>query len=139
MERTSIYQKEKPIVNNRGFTMIETMIVLLILTILILIIPTTMTKRGSLQFACKKIKDIIIHEKALALFEKQEHHILIKNQTIYLNKDQISIENQVYCEEYELYFNARGNVDKAGTIQCFYQNKTKEIIINLGSGNVYVK
>ena len=119
--------------------MIETLLVLLILSLFLLLMPGFLQRNGNLRFTSEKIKDILIHEKAQAIFEKTSHIVHIQKKQIMVKDKIYPLENQLYCDEYEMHFNARGNVDMAGSFQCYSMNVSKTIIINLGSGHIYVK
>lgn len=124
---------------NKAYTMIEMMLVITLLSIFLLILPPIFKNKASLTFTCEKIKSILLNEKVLAITQKEERNISITQSYIQTDNEQFQLGNGVYCDRYTLSFNARGNVNMGGTIHCFSGNLERKIVINLGSGNIYVK
>lgn len=124
---------------NKAYTMIEMMLVIILLSIFLLIIPPIFKNKASLNFTCEKIKSFLLNEKILAITLKEERNISIAQNYIQTDSEKMKLGNGIYCDSYTLKFNARGNVNMGGSIHCYSGDDERKIVINLGSGNIYVK
>lgn len=125
--------------DNKGFTLIEMTFVLLIISIMMTFTSSLVKNKALLTFECERIVDDIHLGKANAIVKK-------KNIMIHIEPTSITVDNQtrkftkgVICEDFDFYFNEKGNINHGASITCTLSDVSKEIVFNLGSGYVYVR
>lgn len=124
---------------NKGYTLSQMIFVLLIISVLLIASPKLFRTKAILNYESERIKDILIYYQGQAIYQKEKVTIMIKENTIFSNDKEYTLAKGVNCGNHEVQFNLRGNVNQARTITCAYQSDTKDIVIHLGSGNVYIK
>lgn len=125
--------------NKKGFTLLQTLLVFIIVGCIAALIPTNVNKKVLLRYECEKVKEYLIQAQIKAIEEKKKVVITIKGSEINLDDKVIHLPNNTTCGSHVVRFNERGNVNMAQTIVCKNMDDEKSIIINLGSANVYVK
>ena len=126
-------------VNRKGFTLIQTLFVFVIIGSIAVLIPSQVNSKVLLRFECEKLKDYLLQAQIEAIENKEQVVVNIEGSSIMINERTISLSNSTMCTTHEISFNERGNVNMAQTILCKSADSQKEIVINLGSGNIYVK
>lgn len=124
---------------NKGYTLSQMIFILMIISILLIASPLLFKTRAILNYESERMKDILIYYQGQAIYKKKKIVVMIKNNRISTNEKEYTLAKGVSCGQHEISFNLRGNVNQAKTINCTYQNDMKEIVVNLGSGNVYIK
>lgn len=124
---------------NKGFTLIEMIFVLLIMSILSLTLILKNYDESILKWNMNKMKSYLLCQKREALLLKENKDIVIKNNSIWNGQSMIYLHPKIVCDNYEFKINERGNVNKGGSIVCSYGTHERSLIINLGNGNFYVK
>lgn len=123
---------------NKGFTMIETVIVLVIIGILVLITPNFLINNVPLSYQMHYLKEKILMAQISALKEKQHSEVIIENNYFMINGKQENYQGMV-CEDSTITFNAFGNVNHAQTITCFQDDQEQSLVIQLGSGRIDIR
>ena len=126
-------------VNRKGFTLIQTLFVFVIIGSIAVLIPSQVNSKVLLRFECEKLKDYLLQAQIEAVENKEPVVVNIEGSSIMINERTISLSNSTMCTTHEISFNERGNVNMAQTILCKSADSQKEVVINLGSGNIYVK
>ena len=126
-------------VNKKGFTLIQTLIVFVIIGSISVLIPTNVSSKILLKFECEKLKEYLLQAQIEAIENKQKVIVNIDKNIISVNQDVKKLSGNTSCDAHEVGFNERGNVTMAKTIVCKSYNNQKMVVINLGSGNIYVK
>ncbi|TDW20356.1 prepilin-type N-terminal cleavage/methylation domain-containing protein [Breznakia blatticola] len=126
-------------VNKKGFTLLEAILVLTIISICLLLFTRTTTSSTSLSLEMDKVKSILLLAQREAILTKQVEYVQIQNSQIISGKKTYQLARGMTCGEHEIYFNERGNVNQARTITCTFNNQQKQLVIHLGSGNIYAK
>lgn len=126
-------------VNRKGFTLIQTLFVFVIIGSIAILIPSQVNSKVLLRFECEKLKDYLLQAQIEAIENKEQVVVRIEGNSIMINERTISLSNNTMCTTHEISFNERGNVNMAQTVMCKSADSQKEIVINLGSGNIYVK
>ena len=106
-----LFKMVKQLFNNKGYTLLESILVLFISGIMMIILSTNI-KYNDCQSVNQIINDIVILQ-----FEA-----IIENDERYFD-----------LYDMDIIFNRLGNVNHADT----YQYKGREIIVSLGTGRVY--
>ncbi len=125
--------------NSKGFTFIETMIVISFIVTLIMIIPScNILEKMNVLGATEQIHQFLLRQQQYAIFHKKfieiqfdDNSIRSSNETMNLLKTGIRGKN--------FSFTPKGTVTKAQTIICFCGKEQRKIIIELGSGTIVKK
>lgn len=122
-----------------GFTLLEMCLILCVLSIFLVLTPLQLKSSAVLKFESERLASLIKRAQAIAVNERREVNVEIRHNGILIGTNFHEIDSAVVCDEYIFYFNGKGNINMANTINCYYQGKQKQIIMNLGNGNIYVK
>lgn len=125
--------------NNNGFTLLEMLLVLCVLSVFLSIVPLANRHRGLLKWESEKIKDILIAEQWKAQQDKEIREIAIQNNTVTTQATTYILNPSITCEPKDVVFNENGNVTLADTITCFSADRKKEVVITLGKASIYVR
>lgn len=125
--------------NKSGFTLIEMCLILFVVSMLLLMTPSLFHSTAILDFHCERLVAFIKQAQAQALLKRKEVNVEVERNGITIDHTYIPFAANVVCDEYFFYFNGRGNINMANTITCHYYDSQKQIVMNLGNGNVYVK
>lgn len=129
--------------NKSGFTMIETLFVLMIMSMLFCLsinihIPT---KNESIKI--DEIRRFLYLAKLTAMVQKEKVTVSFSTTNIrYEWKDKsnfYSLDGNDSFEEHQITFNANGNIQGAKTLIFYCGTKTYKFIYQIGSGTFYVK
>ncbi|MFV0382174.1 MAG: hypothetical protein ACK5KR_08160 [Breznakia sp.] len=119
---------------NRGYTLIESIIILFVIGCLLSITPVLKKTSGILFYETEKLSLLLTFTQSYAINKKEKTSLRIQGNAIdYLHKKTF-LHEDVNCGNHEITFNERGNVLMATTITCNYYDTHKEIVITLGSG-----
>lgn len=132
-----LQEKHKP-VNKHGFTLLETLIVLVVVVLIYALIPKKLPNQVVLQYEVANLKELLLQAKMHAIYDKVQVEISIHQDHVRYDEHEYTL-HAVDCGQHEIVFNERGNVNQARTITCMLDDTYKEIIIYLGSGLIYVR
>lgn len=122
-----------------GFTLLEMCLILCVISIFLVLTPVQLKSSAILKFESERLAALIKRAQGIAIYERREVNVEIKRNGILIDTNFHGIDSSVICDEYIFYFNGKGNINMANTINCYYQGKLKQIVMNLGNGNIYVK
>lgn len=122
---------------NNGFTLIESLLVLLIVSLVTTIFYAT--AQTPLYLFMKQLQTQLVTSQQIAYVTKNTQVVDILEQGIVLNDQIMEYPFSVSCEPIHFHFNASGNISKAGTIVCHNKTQTKKIILQLGSGRMRIE
>lgn len=125
--------------NSKGFTLIETMIVVSFIATLIMIIPSCniLEKMNALE-AMEQIHQFLLRQQQYAIFHKKFIEIKFDNNSISSNNETMNLLNAEISGK-NFSFTPKGTVTKAQTIICFCGKEQRKIIVELGSGTIVKK
>lgn len=118
---------------HKGFTLIETMVVLSILCIMMIIYPIPSYESG-----IHKNQDLMLLYEFLlqaqheAMYKHQRNEIQLYGNTASSRYQTITLTN-LNMNHYLFHFNAKGHISKALTIT--FTNSNRKIVAQLGSGS----
>lgn len=119
-----------------GFTLIEMIIVLMLLCFGIALFPLTQVKHHTLPMRMEQLKQQLLIKQELAMRQGTTIEILFSGTSMVVDHHQIKLH--MSCQG-SLRFHENGNVDRARTITCSTDSETGELVVQLGSGRMYVK
>ena len=127
---------DRPPVNN-AFTMLETMFVLLILTVFTwLSIPPSFS---SVNLFAKRVMAYSVLTQEKAFVEKSEKEVRIETHKAVFDTIELEYPSRITCDPYTFHYNAKGNISRANTIKCYEGERTISLIFQLGSGRVRIE
>ncbi len=129
--------------NNKGFTLIETVFVLFIICILMTI---SMNLHIPSQKQDQSIQDIIyfLYEAKLqAISSKKTVEVQFHKNMVSYSYDHIyeklELDEDTYFDNHRLTYNAHGHIKDAKTINYHTTEKEYQFIFQVGSGTFYVQ
>lgn len=142
MDKVFILVMGKHMQNNKmiqGFTLLEMCLVLCMISMLLMLTPAIFRTSKTLEFESERIVSLIKKAQALSIINRKDINVEVKRKGIVINDSYIPFNHSVVCDEYMFYFNGKGNINMANSISCYYYEWKKQIVMNLGNGNIYVK
>lgn len=127
------------LLNKRGYTLAQMLIVLCVISIVFFLLPIASKKSYTHTYEMEKVRDLLVFYQQRAIYDKKRVVLVIENYQILDKTNKVATQINLDCGYHEISFNQRGNVNQARTVTCSSKDKTGQIIINLGNGNVYVK
>lgn len=126
----------KPATN--GFTLLETMLVLLIVVMLTaLSLPGGRT--SSLEIFMESLQTRLVSEQQEAYINKQARKAVIHTDFLQLEDQEIFYPAGIACDDYEISWNARGNVSKGGTITCYDETNIYKLVVQISTGRMRIE
>lgn len=123
--------------HNDGFTLIEMLVVLLMVSMMLLLYPTMRNVNTSMLSAhMETFKTRLLMIQQSALLEKKRMDVSLLQNTMVVNGEMEYIPVSCYQQ---FSFNESGNVSRAMSITCSLNQQQKTLVIQLGSGRMYVK
>lgn len=123
--------------NSNGYTIVEMMVVLLIVSMCTLVF-TSMPRANSLHMIADTIlyKCCIVQEQAF--YQKQNKYVTIGTYQANFDKETLIYPHGITCEPASFSYNAKGNISQANTVKCFEADQHISLVFQLGSGRVRV-
>lgn len=92
-----------------------------------------------LQYEMYTMKQILLRTQMHALVHHQNEQVSIRtNSIVYLNTT-YRLTKGIQCEPAVVKYYANGNIAQAKTIRCSCEGDSSRLILELGSGSIYVK
>lgn len=127
------------LLNRAGYTLMQTLLLLIIVSIVLLLLPMHRMGSYTSKYEIQKLRDVLLNEQKEAVSLKERKEVSIEDDKILIGNREIDRLQNLRCGKHFISFNERGNVNQARTITCSDGVKQEQLIINLGSGNMYVK
>lgn len=127
-------------VSDKGFTLIETLLVLSVLSICLLVFP--IVKRNAsitFHYQVEEIRLKLIEAQRTAIKEKRDVFVDFLGNVIKIDHVPVSLGKDIFCNASMLHFTPIGNVSNAMSITCSHKQQKKQIVVQLGTGRMYVK
>lgn len=138
MGKLYLYKMEKRM-QIKAYTLIEMCLVLSLISGFLLLVPNMFVSPSILSFEMNRMLEVIQRTKAIAIKDRRTIHVEIQNHAFIVDEERYVLDARMECEPYSFFFNEKGNISMANSVTCTYQNEKKDLIMNLGNGNVYVK
>lgn len=119
-----------------GFTLVEMLLVLALFACLLTLLPFLSLNQHTMHVKMESLREQLLIVQGEAMRDLKSirvdfHHTMMR----YENHD---TDIQMHCNGFVI-FHPNGNVDHAKTLRCSYHNEVGELVIQLGSGRMYVK
>lgn len=126
--------------SNRGFTLIEVLVVLSVLSMLLVIFPFLHSnKRIQLRFETQILYEKLLLTQGGAIAQKKLKTVDFHGNYYEIDKETFTLPTAMKCNSTPFHYTPVGSVSQALTIHCRIDTNTKDIVIQLGSGRMYVK
>lgn len=127
-------------VSNKGFTLLEILLVLSVLTICILVFSFVKPNVSIVfRYQIQDIQMKLLTAQQTAINEKRKIFVDFLGNTIRIDNKIIKLPNNTHCDIANLHFTSLGNVSGANTITCKQGKSIKQLVIQVGTGRMYVK
>ena len=107
----------KPYPNKNGFTLVEMLVVLLIVSMLGFGLSTKM-------------------HSSLYVFMKHRKVYVEIGDSIYMDEVEYGIPHDIACDHVSFYYNAKGNMSKAMSLHCQNASSQMKLVFQVGAGRV---
>lgn len=94
------------------------------------------THRHDLMMRMEQLKQLLLREQERSIQDLQTIHVEFDQTKMLANEK--SYELGIQCAG-SVIFHPNGNVDRAKTIICHHKGQDASLVIQLGSGRMYVK
>lgn len=129
--------------NNKGFTLIETLFVIAIMCILMSISINLCIPSKKIETSLHEIVCFINEAKLYAITSKHSVKIMFDRNMITCSSfdsvKNLRLEEGTYFDSYSLTFNASGHIKGAKRVKYHTQKKDYSFIFQIGSGYFYVE
>lgn len=134
MVRPCIESDPKRSVRN-GFTVMEMLIVMLIVGIL-MSMGVNRTPSASLNLFMKQLQSAILTEQFGAFEEREKRQVRIDRHSFKGDAIFFDYPQGITCSPLTVSYNARGNIAKAGTVNCSDGHHFGKLVFQIGAGRV---
>lgn len=124
--------------NRKGFSLIELLLVLSIICMTSFLTLTIHQPKVSQEHIILQIENFIYEAKLNAMVNKEKTNVTLyrnrmKYQSSSVNKN-LTLDDHVYCRNYQFSYNANGNIYKASTVKYSIYGQTVKFVFQVGSG-----
>ena len=124
---------DKPYPNKNGFTLVEMLIVLFIVSMLGFGLSFRM--HSSLYVFMKNLQTLCITAQEKAYVEHKKVYVNL-NDKIYVDEVEYLIPHDIVCDSVSFYYNAKGNMSKAMSVHCQNASSQMKLVFQVGAGRV---
>lgn len=126
--------------SSKGFTLIEVLLVLSVIAVLGVCLPFLKVQSSlQLSYEMKIIYHKLLYAQAQSIAKKKTISVDFQGDSYHINNDLETFSSSMHCSSIRFHFTPLGTISKAGTITCSLQGYQKKIILQLGSGRIYVE
>lgn len=124
---------DKPYPNKNGFTLVEMLIVLFIVSMLGFGLSFRM--HSSLYVFMKRLQTLCITAQEKAYVQHKKVYVEL-NDKIYVDEVEYLIPQDIVCDSVSFYYNAKGNMSKAMSLHCQNASSQMKLVFQVGAGRV---
>lgn len=124
---------DKPYPNKNGFTLVEMLIVLFIVSMLGFGLSFRM--HSSLHVFMKRLQTLCITAQEKAYVDHKKVYVKL-NDKVYVDEVEYLIPNDIVCDSVSFYYNAKGNMSKALSLHCQNASSQMKLVFQVGAGRV---
>lgn len=124
---------DKPYPNKNGFTLVEMLIVLFIVSMLGFGLSFHM--HSSLYVFMKRLQTLFITAQEKAYVQHRNVYVNL-NDKIYVDEVEYLIPQDIVCDSVSFYYNAKGNMSKAMSLHCQNASNQMKLVFQVGAGRV---
>lgn len=143
MEKQFQSVMDKPMLTNRGFTLIETLFVLMIMCILLTLGMAIHKPQKSETVCIQEITNFFYEAKLHAMISKEKVKLSVGHDKISYKSlssyEEYDLKEGCYFDKYTMTFNSSGNVKTAKTLIYSHEGHIYRFVYQVGSGCFYVQ
>ena len=125
---------------NKGYTMVEILLVLTILSILLMLFPfVPHLQRSYLQIDMQRIKEICLLYQTKAIKQHIRQTIQIKGNYIIANGDKYNLHSSTSCDYTMFHFTPQGTISQGFHMDCENRFSKHTLVAQIGSGSFDVR
>lgn len=124
---------DKPYPNKNGFTLVEMLVVLLIVSMLGFGISSRL--HSSLYVFMKRLQTLCITAQEKAYVQHRKVYVDIQD-SILIDEIEYAIPHDIVCDNTSFYYNAKGNMSKAMSLHCQNASSQMKLVFQVGAGRV---
>lgn len=124
---------------NKGFTLVETLFVLIIICILMSVGMLLKIPRVSNNVEISNIVSFLNQAKLQAIVTKENTTISFHHNSITYDNHTYPLLDNYYFDEYQLSYNKMGHINKPKTVVLHTDNQDYSFVYQIGCGYFYVK
>ncbi len=121
-----------------GFTVVEILIVLLVMGVM-MSLGYARIPAASLNLFMKQLESAILSEQFAAFESREKREIQINRSSFQGNEMQFTYPRGITCSPLNLSYNARGNIAKAGSVNCSDGHHRSKMVFQIGAGRVRIE
>lgn len=129
--------------NNHGFTLIETLFVLMIICLLSSLTMTLHIPQKSDEMIVEEISQFFREAQLTAMTYKEKVKVTIHSHELSYtspsHQQTYSLQDDVSFDNYQFSFNNQGHIQIAKTLTCYIKNQPYYFVFQVGSGYFYVQ
>lgn len=126
--------------SNKGFTLLETLLVLSALSVIMACFPLLRTNANTiLSYRLKEMYEKLLMLQHEAMTQKRIIEVSFQGNTYIIDGKINEIGNGIYCDSVSFSYTATGTISHADTLTCGLHGRKKEIVWELGTGRMYVR
>ncbi|MEG0824102.1 MAG: type II secretion system protein [Erysipelotrichaceae bacterium] len=123
--------------NNKGFTLIEMILILAIVCMLTAIFSIKLTSyNAATNLEVVKLKQTIIKSKLDSTYFAKKNNVSIQDNHIVVNLKDEAI-NKLSCRNTKFSYNLRGHINKPVKLECSGYNNLYNFNLSIGTGILY--
>ena len=123
---------------NKGYTLVEMLVVLSILSMLTLLFAFSYRSlKENTTYWNQSIYERLLQAQTTAMTQKRR--VFVDFQGNRMSIDGASLKLSTDCGYHQFHFNTFGNPSKALSITCAIGSEQRVIVVELGSGRLYVR
>lgn len=125
---------------DNGFTLVEMMLVLFLLSVLLLLTPLLNRQHGILlRMDVEQIREICTTAQAQAMKEHRRVTIKIHGSKVYRDSQLYALQGSTSCSPMSFHYTPQGTISQAFTLNCRSAASSIQLVAQLGSGRMDVR
>ncbi len=121
-----------------GFTVMEILIVLLVVGVM-MSLGHGRTPAASLNLFMKQLESAVLSEQFAAFESREKREVQINRSSFQGKETRFTYPGGITCSPLNLSYNARGNIAKAGSVNCSDGHHRAKMVFQIGAGRVRVE
>ncbi|MCR0203922.1 prepilin-type N-terminal cleavage/methylation domain-containing protein [[Clostridium] innocuum] len=125
---------------DRGFTLVEMLLVLLLLSVILLVTPLLNRQQGILlRMDAQQIRELCIQAQAEAMKLHKNVTIQLRGSNVYKDAKQYPLQKTTSCDTLRFHYTPHGTISQAFTLHCRNASSSIQLVAQLGSGRLDVR
>lgn len=124
----------------KGFTLVEMLLVLGMIAMLAVCTPLLRPQSSLLlRYQMEELRYQFMQAQQLAMTKKVSIFVNFHGNEVSINQRSYPLRKQVTCQAASFHYTPMGTISQAQTITCTYGGMQRKLVVQLGSGRMYVQ